>query len=63
MIPSKFEISLSTGVTVLTAEQIEEAGVSGAHRLVAASVTGDLEKAKDELSALAEIARLDPPSH
>jgi probable F420-dependent oxidoreductase len=59
--PEKIEITLSTGVTVATAETIEEARASGVTRLVAASVTGDLEKAKDELSALAEVARLEPP--
>jgi alkanesulfonate monooxygenase SsuD/methylene tetrahydromethanopterin reductase-like flavin-dependent oxidoreductase (luciferase family) len=60
--PGKIEITLSTGVTVTTAESIEEARASGVHRLVAASVTGDLEKAKDELSVLAEVAGLQPPS-
>ena len=60
--PDKIEITLSTGVTVATVDSIEEARASGVHRLVAASVTGDLEKAKDELSALAEVARLEPPS-
>jgi probable F420-dependent oxidoreductase len=56
--PETIELSLSTGVTILNAETLENAVAVGATRLVAASVTGDLEQAKDELSALAELAGL-----
>jgi probable F420-dependent oxidoreductase len=57
--PDAIELTLSTGVTVVTTETLENAETVGASRLVAASVTGDLHKAQDELSALAELAGLE----
>ena len=52
--PEGFEVTLSTGVTVTTAESVEKATSAGVTRLVAASVAGDLNQARDEISALAE---------
>ncbi len=52
--PATIEVTLSTGATVTTAESAEKALASGVTRLVCASVTGDLHKAQDEMSALAE---------
>ena len=56
--PTTFEVTLSTGVTVTTEESVEKASAAGVTRLVAASVTGDLNEARDDLSALAERVRL-----
>ena len=58
--PGGFEVTLSTGVTVTTAESVEKAARAGATRLVAASVAGDLNQAQDEISALAERVGLAP---
>jgi probable F420-dependent oxidoreductase len=58
--PDAFEVTLSTGVTVTTAESADKASAAGVTRLVAASVTGDLHKAQDEVSALAERVGLKP---
>jgi len=60
--PSGIELTLSTGVTVVTDESIEEAASFGISRLVAASVTGDLAQAKDELSSLAARVGLISPA-
>jgi probable F420-dependent oxidoreductase len=59
--PEAIELTLSTGVTVVTTRTIEDALAAGATRIVAASVTGDLQQAKDELSALAELGGLESP--
>ncbi len=58
--PETIEVTLSTGVTITTAESADKALASGVTRLVAASVTGDLHKAEDEVSALAERVSLKP---
>jgi probable F420-dependent oxidoreductase len=51
---STMDVTISTGVTITTAETVNKAAESGITRLVAASVTGDLQQAKDDLSELAE---------
>ena len=61
--PEAIEVTLSTGVTVTTTESVEKAARAGVTRLVAASVTGDLNEAQDEMSALAERVGLEPAPH
>lgn len=51
--PARIEITLSTGVTVTTPGSVEQAASAGVTRLVVASTSGDLARAKDELSELA----------
>lgn len=58
--PGQIEVTLSTGATTTTAESAEKASAAGVTRLVCASVTGDLHKAQDEMTALAERLGLSP---
>ncbi|MFZ0665971.1 MAG: LLM class F420-dependent oxidoreductase [Acidimicrobiales bacterium] len=58
--PDAIELTLSTAVSITTNESIEEAADIGIDRLVAASTTGELEQALDELSALADRIGLKP---
>jgi probable F420-dependent oxidoreductase len=60
--PDAIELTLSTAVSITTNESIQEAADRGVDRLVAASTTGDLNEALDELSALADRIGLKPIS-
>lgn len=57
-----FEVTISTGVTITTLESVEKAAEQGVTRLSVSPSTGDLEKAKDELSELADRVGLVPPN-
>ena len=58
--PDLIEVTLSTGVTITTEDSVDKASAAGVTRLVAASVAGELSRAKDEISALAERVGLEP---
>jgi probable F420-dependent oxidoreductase len=58
--PDSIEMTLSTGVPVVSAETVDKARAAGASRLVVAFRKGDLAEAKDELSQMAELFGLEP---
>jgi probable F420-dependent oxidoreductase len=58
--PDSLEVTLSTGVPVVSPESIEKARAEGATRLVVAFLTGDLSEAKDQLAWMAELFGLEP---